>query len=93
MSNVSPIKSSDAADAASLGCSADTIAAQSAIKDYLATICPAVLNVPAHLVEAQLESSESIQCLLQFVSNADIMVLFVLKVDAEQDDGMGKCSV
>lgn len=69
--------------------SADAGAAQEALKDYLAVICPAVLNLPPAVVEAQLDAAVSIQCLTQFVSNADIMVLFALKLETNEDSGTG----
>ena len=69
--------------------SANAGAVQEALKDYLAVICPAVLNLPSAVVEAQLDAAVSIQCLSQFVSNADIMVLFALKLEAEEDNGAG----
>ena len=59
------------------------------LKAYLAAVCSAIFNVPVDAVEAQLESAESIQCLLQFIAKADIMVLFVFKLEPEREGGIG----
>lgn len=73
--------------------SSAVVAIEAAVKEYLTAICPAVLNIPLSVVEAELDSAESTQCLSQFVSGADIMVLFALKLEPEQDGDMRKYSI
>lgn len=70
---------------AELNPSGDTNVTFESLKNYLRNICPIVLNVPSHIIDSQLEASESMACLAQFVSSSDVMVLFALKLEGEHD--------
>ncbi len=63
----------------------DVAAIQDNLREYLMNICSVILNVQSYQVERELQSPDSVNILTQFISNADIMVIFVSKAEVDPD--------
>lgn len=65
-------------------------AAMEALRDYLRTICPPVLNADAYLVDSSVEgTATSAAVLAQFATSPEAMALFVSKCEADGDRSQG----